>query len=57
MHTEQHDEIDMLVEEMNELLRVQDFWTSTAKGRAKARYDERVVNAFITILKKDKRTN
>lgn len=52
MYTEQHDEIDILVEEMNELLRVQDFWTSTAKGRAKARYDERVVNAFYNDIEK-----
>ncbi len=37
MYTEQHDEIDILVEEMNELLRVQDFWTSIYKRKSKSK--------------------
>ncbi|TYR79313.1 ATP-binding protein [Priestia megaterium] len=46
MHTENEQEIARLVDEMNDLLRMEEYWTSAVKGRAKARYDERVVNAF-----------
>jgi hypothetical protein len=43
---DEQEEVDVLVEELNELLRIEEYWTSTVKGRAKARYDQRVVNAF-----------
>lgn len=42
----EQEEVDVLVDELNELLRIEEYWTSTVKGRAKARYDQRVVNAF-----------
>ena len=44
--TRERDEAEELVNQLNKILGDRDFWTPTAKAKAEAMFDEKVVNAF-----------